>query len=494
MEDNTLPLSTHLRATMLLARPFARLALAGALLAAASGQLASATASSPLPAASCSRNGYARLSNDAVGRAGEPACSCFPGWLGADCGALDLLPVTTRVGGTPGAVWPLARNTSSWGGTITRGGDGQYHLLVSEMAQHCGLAAWQRNSFIRHATARSLEGPYTPRGAVLGTFSHNAACMDARPGGGPACVLLHVGTGSHAASRPIQTNCTGGVTPTPNDSTVAGTEIGGARNGRDSPRATVPEKRVSAAWPLMTPTNNFSFPGEPWRNATMTCGADASNSTDCVMSNPSGWVDPDGTAWLAYVLRGQHSPGGRGTSGFGLARATHWLGPYLPVKPRGAPAAYWNLPVLTASPCNGTVPHCFAEDGVIYRDAHGSFHMLFHYYQTPPGGDYGGHAHSGPAGDEWAFSDSVAFNLSTAVGAGAGGGQDSQWHIRQRPHVVFQDGRPGVLSHLITGVNFDETRPYPASCTHGSGASPRCDRTVTHLQPVRQGASELLRE
>ena len=100
-------------------------------------------------------------------------CACRAGWTGSDCGVLKLGPVTDNQIGS-GRVYPsIHANTSSWGGgVIFRGG--KYHLYVSEMSGHCGLATWRTNSFIRHAESDTPDGIYTPRETVLEAWGHNA--------------------------------------------------------------------------------------------------------------------------------------------------------------------------------------------------------------------------------------------------------------------------------------------------------------------------------
>lgn len=196
-----------------------------------------------------------------------------------------------------------------------------WHLLVSEMAAGCGLGTWQRNSQIRHAVSATIDGVYSPAELVMGIFSHNAACMDARPGRGPACVLLHIGQGTHDPARhPVQTNCSGhGYTPptrvSESDPLPASLP----------PRSPAPAPTLTpAAASYMVPTRAAFAREEGWVNATLTCGPDAGQQMVCPMDNPSGWVDPDGTAWLNYVIRGDHAKSGRGGYGFGLATAPHW--------------------------------------------------------------------------------------------------------------------------------------------------------------------------
>lgn len=306
----------------------------------------------------------------------------------------------------------------------------------------------------------------------MGVFAHNAACMDARRAGGPACILLHVGSGQHdEARRPTLKNCSGAFTPPTNEPVLG--QTGGSASAVDGPHVV----------PVM---QSFSR-GESWRNESLACGADAAGSTACVWSNPSGWVDADGTAWINYVLRGKghasHNITGRGGYGFGLARAPHWKGPYTPVAKRGL-KAYWDAPVL---PSAGT-PLQNCEDSVLYRDVRGDFHMLFHYYGlgASDNGDHGGHAHASATSDDWQFTLGHAYNLSVSFDNGE---PAAMYGLRQRPHVVLSGD--GELTHVITGVVWDSTRPYPATCTRCTGTRGPCDRSWTTIQPLATSKSEV---
>ena len=406
---------------------------------------------------SCNRNGV-------PDEAGPGGCRCDAAWQGATCTELALLPAPAAALGT---IYPGRNSTtaSSWGGTVTKGADGRYHLLVSEMLAGCGLGSWQHNSVIRHATSSTIDGVFAPHEIVLGAFAHNAACMDARPGGGPACILLHIGSGTHdEAKHPIWKDCTGGFSPSSPPPAPA-------------PFATV----AAAAGPVMTPVMEKFAVGEAWTNETLTCAADAAGSTACTFDNPSGWVDADGTAWINYVQRGKHGEShnitGRGGYGFGLAKAPRWQGPYTPVARPGL-KAYWDAPVL---PSAGT-PLQNCEDSVIYRDSRGDFHMLFHYFGLAPDhGDHGGHAHASASGDDWEFTVGHAWNLTVPFDDTTEAA--AQYGYRQRPHIVMNDGE---LTHLITGVVFDSTRPYPApACSKCTGTHGPCDRSWTTMQPIR---------
>ena len=63
-------------------------------------------------------------------------------------------------------------NTSSWGGAVLKGGDGQYHMWAAEMTEHCGIGTWQQNSRVIHATSTEPGGSYVRKDVVWEVFSH----------------------------------------------------------------------------------------------------------------------------------------------------------------------------------------------------------------------------------------------------------------------------------------------------------------------------------
>ena len=332
---------------------------------------------------------------------------------------------------------------------------------------------------------------------MLGAFAHNAACMDASPAGGPHCILLHIGSGTHdPTKRPVESNCTGGFTP-PTAGAPADTDsVNHPHLVADALESSLPPPPPPR--PLVYPVmQSFKSGGGAWGNSTLSCSPDAANSTLCQFDNPSGWVDPGGTAWLNYVVRGSHDTAGRGGYGFGLAKAPHWSGPYTPVAPtptgpastdtpgrEGADAVlgYWDQPVL---PSVGTAKrNC--EDSVLFRDSRGDFHMLFHYFGLGNDhGDHGGHAHADAGGRGWAFSNGHAWNLTLPFSGNSSSRAvpPAQYGFRQRPHVIMSNA--GRLTHLITGVVFDSNRPYPSpGCTECTGTHGPCDRSWTTIQPL----------
>eukprot|EP01079_Euglenida_sp_SAG-EU17-18_P002250 gene2250-3122_t len=220
---------------------------------------------------SCNRNGVARP---------DGSCQCDAAWQGSTCNSLALQPAS---GANLGAIYPN-ETTSSWGGTIQRGADRMYHLVVSEIAAGCGLGAWQRNSFIRHATSPTVDGTYTPQEVPPTPLPAPATSLaTATHPGGPQCVLLHIGGGTHDESkRPVQTNCSGGYTPKsawPADAPVPAAD------------RLLPHLGAGPGLGLVAPVMQAFGTGHGWGSANITCAADLAGSTSCHFDNPSGWVD-----------------------------------------------------------------------------------------------------------------------------------------------------------------------------------------------------------
>jgi hypothetical protein len=202
--------------------------------------------------------------------------------------------------------------------------------------------------------------------------------------------LLHIGTGNHdEIKRPIQSNCTGGFTPewvlaqakeaerpgvSGTTTAITSSSIGARSTGADTNTNSNGRAPVThgPSPPYSVPIMHaFEHGASSWSTVNLTCVRDKANISGCPFDNPSGWVDSDGTAWVNFVVRGNHSTiSGRGAYGFGLAKAPHWSGPYAPL------SGFWDAPILSS----GGDPHQNCEDSVLYRDSRGDLHMLFHYF------------------------------------------------------------------------------------------------------------------
>jgi len=92
-------------------------------------------------------------------------------------------------------------NLTSWGGNVIQGADGQFHIYVSAMANHCLLNRWGSNSRIDHGVSSNITGPYVFRDVAVDVWSHNSAPIKL-PDGTYAIVHIGSGEGGHPA------NCT----------------------------------------------------------------------------------------------------------------------------------------------------------------------------------------------------------------------------------------------------------------------------------------------
>ena len=328
-------------------------------------------------------------------------CACDPGWTGAACEALDLV--------APDAVVPAypppeeAASTTSWGGSVAKMGD-TYHLFVSEMSDECGMATWQSNSFVRHATAAAPEGPFRARERVMSQFSHNPTIARAPDG---TFVLYHVGCGTPERAR--CTACAGGVT--------SASCLGAAFAEANGLPCTGNVTNVLYASSLDGPWDSLNAAvvpsaemGKSWGPARM-------------LDNPTVVFYEDGS--LLMASRGG-KPGDEAWSD-GIVTAPSWRGPYTQHSMIG----------------NASSPR--VEDPFLWRDTKGFYHVIFHKF-TDEHPNCGGHAFSRD-GFHWTLSNSVALTTTVTTADGA----EHAFQRRERPHLLFDDdGRPAYLYTSLT--------------------------------------------
>ena len=404
-------------------------------------------------------------------------CQCFGGWGGAHCGRLQLLPTTLASGYNLVA----EEGTASWGGSMVRGDDGQWHSFVGEMADHCGLSAFLTNDRIIHAVSKTPIGPWVRQGS-LHPFGVSAECPHAIRGPDGAYLVFHTGCGNlsnpNSIRKPERHDCTNATTPA---------HLMGPIHGQPSP-SWQQRRRVPKCGHTAERTSVFvsASPAGPWEQHLLELrGHDINgvtwpptNSTSRLgrrNGNPTAYIFENGTTVLLFrseyatdadcvavggILTTTYRPG---CTLVGLARAhTSWRGPY---------------DVL-----GGPIMPFQQEDPHLYRDAAGHFHVLMHG-MDPYGSKLGvgRHAFSIDGLHPWHY-----FN-NTAIGAGdietafgnvvdlVGGGSIALLR-RERPELVLggADGRTPVA--LITGV-----QPGPPW---------RGDQTFTLVQPVATHASD----
>ena len=137
-------------------------------------------------------------------------CRCDAAWFGANCTQLALLPATTD-----DASGLRRATSSSWGGSVIKDPSStKYYMLFADMAGHCGLDSWQRNSQISVASAAHATGPFAvdaAAGVICPEFAHNPTVH------GPTIdgffVIYHIGSGHPSSHGPPQKDCTNGTTP-----------------------------------------------------------------------------------------------------------------------------------------------------------------------------------------------------------------------------------------------------------------------------------------
>eukprot|EP01079_Euglenida_sp_SAG-EU17-18_P003709 gene3709-690_t len=382
------------------------------------------------------------------------ACKCDPGWAGRDCGVLKLAPTATNDVGSGAIYPPPGSNMSSWGGGVIRWG-GKYHLFVSEMGGHCGLATWSSNSLIRwphsrallvswrrwdrnlhgfrtcrHAVSDTVDGSYAPAEAVMPAWSHNAMPQATRDG---FIALWHIGNGT---------------TPRP-------------------PGPTAPTAPPRPAGPRLDPgpipsVPYSSDPSGPWRQMDLKCHTPEGPGL-CDVDNPTPASFDNGTTLLAH----------RAKAGFGLLSAPHWSGPYTNIN-------------TTLGLRDSNIPfpegEYSCEDGFLFHGPRG-VHLLCHCNGVYgyPWDDHGRHAFSAD-GLTWKWSDGRTF-LPVFMHPD---GTNTTHIARQRPQLVFApDGT--TPTHLITGISVSSTnRPYPwqEPCPQLSSVTLGCDLTNTAMQSI----------
>jgi hypothetical protein len=122
----------------------------------------------------CSLNGVCDLSS--------ASCACDPGWIGSDCGVLDVSPDErwtgynhTNVIVEDNYINATAGN-SSWGGHLIQDFTDKtlFHLIIAQFAHGCGLSAWRPFSVvIRAESTTGPRGPYKWAQQLFDEFHHN---------------------------------------------------------------------------------------------------------------------------------------------------------------------------------------------------------------------------------------------------------------------------------------------------------------------------------
>jgi len=237
------------------------------------------------------------------------ACVCDKGWEGTTCNTMKFARAPA------GGAYGYSPNVTAWGGMPVQVGD-TYHLLNTEIINHCGLCTWGQNSRVIHATSTNLLGPYTFKNEALPVWSHNPHITVDRSSGSPVYLLFHIGAAD------------GGNAPK-----NGGSVIGFTGNPITDPLA---------SGVLHTATD----PAGPWtpQNPPGLGGC----------NNPAPWVFPNGTIFLMCSQGGNN-----------MYTASSWKGP-------------WTGRQLIWSGDAGATS--IWEDPFIWHDQRGFWKMIAHVY------------------------------------------------------------------------------------------------------------------
>ena len=371
------------------------------------------------------------------------ACACRPAWKGARCELLHLLPPTRGAGyrGVDGG-----HNTSSWGGAVLKGSDGQYHMWAAEMTEHCGIGAWIQNSRVIHATSATPGGAYERKDVVWEVFSHEPEVV---PGPNGEYIMYY--TANERSEHGWCNCCREGHGPC-DGSTGPGDCPGGA-----------PGEGHSYMSYTTDPNGNWSAPAQLFPDYQ---GGDT-NFAPLILANGS------------IISMWRHWGGGNGGSRQFLATASDWkdMSTYVQHETE-------LFPDLGAA---GT------EDQFMYVDDDGYYHAVFHHmYGSGTKTQWwldatGGHAFSRD-GWSWTYTGVAWGNATARYNTPQGQGADitftdgitTKFTRLERPHLVFKGAQ--LVGDPIYLTN---SAQYGTGTNPGSGAN-NDDQCYTLVQPINQ--------
>lgn len=306
----------------------------------------------------------------------------------------------------------------TWDGSIIQGEDGRWHMFASRWPKKYPMhPGWLFLSEIVRASAATPEGPYAFEEVVLerrdpcyfdGCMTHNPSIRKC----GDLYLLFYIGV-SYGVEFP--------------------------EDPADAPREDIHttdrwcrevwlRKRAGMAWSrsVFGPWNRFDEPILKPRPGKWDRGT---------TSNPSPFVMPDGSIYLAY--KSSYSPRGTGLAPFnvGIARAESWDSPFERISDK---------PALKLSH-----PDSFIEDPFLWH-AEGRFHLLVKDLTGHECGTRGvGLYASSKDAIHWEWGDpKVAYTRDMKW-------QDGEETIGQveRPQLVFQEGR---MTHFTAASAYSE--------------------------------------
>lgn len=352
----------------------------------------------------CSYNGVCTASGQ---------CACDDAWEGKHCSKLALVP-GERISGYRQINRPGMSNTSSWGGgSWWEPAEERWVMLVTELAENCGMHTWTTNSQTVRATSANATGLYERTGVVFPIWSHEVALTRAPSGEWISFFSYNAHPG---ASRQVCHACKDGSTPKACKS-MSSTAVPDVFIENTDPTYMSWAANGSAPWSHPVRVTN-------WPNVQMD-----TNMAAVVLANGS----------LVGMWR-DHHPGGHHSTPH-LVTAEDWRDPTSYV--------FHDEDLLFGRMDDnpGAV-----EDMMLYVDARGHFHALFH--QMYDCETCTAHASSAD-GLSWQYTGTAADGTAHY----SDGTQQTFSHV-ERPHMIFdKDGvTPVALTNgvKIQGISDDD--------------------------------------
>lgn len=343
---------------------------------------------------------------------GTQSCTCYPPWGGSNCSTLKLLPAQGPYNG-----YGMNPNLTTWGG-LSVYYNNEYHLLVTEIENHCPLTNWGSNSACIHATASTPDGPFVRQGTAVDVWCHNPQVITMPNGTETIFLLFHIGDGTHSGNIP---NCTqiddNSMNIMMKDMDTMPPSSYLRKNTKDIPRGT-----ASGGSTLHMATD----PAGPWIPVQP-------QPPSC--NNPAPYFHPNGTWFLLCDSRSLYS-------------SPSFTGPW--------------THLLDVNPSGG-VPGSY-EDAFLWMDPRGNWHIIFHVYTTNVpsscvNSTVSGHFFS-PDGWNWLASPVEPFGNYVEFTDGS----SMLLSTRERPKLLFN--AQGDPTYLYNGVCGGTSFCAPTPCVN----------------------------
>lgn len=338
----------------------------------------------------------------------------------------------------------------------------KYQLIVAEFDKNCGFNAWYFVSRIVRASSSSPDGPYEFEEVVKPRFAHGPAVVrvPATATDNEKWLMYHIGDGLGDVMPEGLYHCTNGTTPQGVMPKHAFTDCGKPKQVKT---------RILMADSILG----------PWVNDTVLGCGDENASPHVFGDGSVFYLNRFGSRATDNNCTECHNKYGEITR----ASAANYAGPYTydksPIFPGCNDPCVEDSNVYTVPPPpNATGRYAHANVGSLHALFHGRTHR---YEGRPKGGGampewLGRHAWANDSkGEVWFMSPYHAFGSGVAW---QGGGRNTTFSTRERPHVLWEGG---LMTHLSSGV-----QSGPSNCLDCTepGRNLDVDYAYTLVQPI----------